>query len=80
MANLAEGFASGSRKDFSRYVGYALASAAEVKSHIYLALDLDYLASKSGDELLAKASIISMQLTGLQRYLKSSGVDYRATP
>jgi four helix bundle protein len=42
MHNIAEGFESGSDKEFIRFLRYSLRSAAEVQSQVYLALDLGY--------------------------------------
>jgi len=43
MNNVAEGFDRGSNKDFIRFLYIARASAAEVRSMTYLALDLAYI-------------------------------------
>lgn len=39
MANIAEGYGRKSHKEFANYLNMAHASAAEVQSHIYVALD-----------------------------------------
>jgi four helix bundle protein len=39
MANVAEGFESSTPAEFHRFLGIAKASAAEVRSHLYVALD-----------------------------------------
>ncbi len=45
MANIAEGFGRSvaSNKDFANFINIARASAFEVQSHLYVALDLGYL-------------------------------------
>jgi len=43
MANIAEGFDSQSNKAFIQFLGYALRSATEVQSHLYVALDQGYV-------------------------------------
>jgi four helix bundle protein len=43
MANIAEGFARRSDKDFANFLNMARSSAAEVQSHLYVALDQDYI-------------------------------------
>jgi four helix bundle protein len=71
MANIAEGFAGSSRKEFIRFLGYSRGSVAEVKSHLYLAADLKYLGKADFERLLKQVTEVSKQLTGFIKYLKS---------
>lgn len=50
-SNIAEGFARRSPKDFARFLTIARASAAEVCSQLYLALDLEYVTQDDFDTL-----------------------------
>ncbi|WP_218915689.1 four helix bundle protein [Desulfobacca acetoxidans] len=43
MANLAEGFERGRRTEFHQFISIAKSSCAELRSHLYLALDIGYL-------------------------------------
>lgn len=43
MANIAEGFDSGSRSEFARFLTYTQRSCSELQSEIYVALDQDYI-------------------------------------
>jgi four helix bundle protein len=43
MSNIAEGFESQTQAQFIRYLGIAKASAAEVRSQLYVALDQQYI-------------------------------------
>ena len=43
MANIAEGFERGSKREFVRFLYIARGSAGEVRSHLYAAKDLDYI-------------------------------------
>jgi four helix bundle protein len=43
MANIAEGFDRQSKKEFVKFLYYASASASEVQSHLYVALDQEYV-------------------------------------
>jgi four helix bundle protein len=51
MANIAEGFDSGSRAEFARFLAYAQRSCSELQSEIYVALDQDYITKKEFDEI-----------------------------
>lgn len=56
MANIAEGFDSGSRAEFARFLSYAQRSCAELQSEIYVALDQDYITKKEFDEIYSLAN------------------------
>jgi four helix bundle protein len=43
MANLAEGFERGKRTEFHQFISVAKSSCAELRSHLYVALDAGYL-------------------------------------
>ncbi len=71
MSNIAEGFERGSSKDFRHFLVVAKASAAEVRSLLYVALDLGYVDDEAHTELSGQATTISRQLAGFIRYLGS---------
>ena len=71
-SNIAEGFARRTPKDFSRFLTIARASAAEVCSQLYLALDLEYLAQDDFDRLYRLAQRAAGSCGALIRYLRSS--------
>jgi four helix bundle protein len=50
MANIAEGSERGS-KEFHQFLVTAKASAAEVRSHLFVALDIEYIERQTFDEL-----------------------------
>ena len=72
MANIAEGFDSQSNKAFIQFLGYALRSATEVQSHLYVALDQQYLAQDAFDDLYQGAVKVKSIIHGFMRYLRSA--------
>ncbi len=72
MANIAEGFDSESDKEFIRFLVYSLRSASEVQSHLYVALDQEYIAKEQFDEIYGKAVVVKNLISGFIRYLKGN--------
>ena len=70
MANTAERFDAGSTRSFIRYLLYARASAAEVQSHSYVALDQTYISSEEFDKTYKKTKNIGRSLNGFIKYLR----------
>jgi len=58
MANISEGFDSQSNKVFIQFLGYALRSATEVQSHLYVALDQRYVNQGASEGLYTKAVVV----------------------
>jgi len=71
--NIAEGFDRQSSKEFIRFLYIALCSLSEVKSMIYLAERLEYINHTKATELNQQYTEISKIITGLIKYLKSTG-------
>ena len=77
MSNIAEGFESRTQATFIDYLGHAKASAGEVRSQLYAALDLDYLEHNEFEELATLCKRCSSQIYGLIKYLKSKPNQHR---
>jgi len=71
MANIAEGFIRRSDKEFIQFLFIAMASTAEVQSHLYIALDQGYIGQKDFDEIYNQANKTAMIISGLIRYLRT---------
>ena len=72
MSNIAEGFERGSNTEFIQFLYIAKGSAGEVRTQLFVALDMDYI---TRDEFQKGKDIcmdISGQLSGLIQYLKGS--------
>lgn len=70
MANVAEGFARRTKKEFINFLGTAHASAAEVQSHLYVALDQNYISKRNFERLYSQADEISKMIQGFSKYLR----------
>lgn len=69
-SNIAEGYERGSKADFARFLYIARGSGAEVRSQLYLALDLGYLTKDQFDELYLMIDKIVRQLASFISKLK----------
>jgi four helix bundle protein len=72
MANIAEGFGRGGNREFSQFLGHARGSAAELKSHFYVALDAEFIKETDFCEIYALTSQAEAQVSGLINYLATS--------
>jgi four helix bundle protein len=75
MSNIAEGFERGGDKEFLQFLSLAKASSAEVRSHLYVALDQRYLSQKEFEELKCQAEGVGKMVAGFMNYLRKS--DFR---
>ncbi len=67
--NIAEGFDRSSDAEFIRFLYYAIGSASEVKSMLYLASRLNYINREELTILLAQADEVSKIVRGLIKSL-----------
>jgi four helix bundle protein len=71
MNNIAEGFGKYSTKEFIRYLDTAHNSASEVKSILYVLLDLNYLTEDKIRELQGRTDKVKALSLALIRYLSN---------
>jgi four helix bundle protein len=69
MANIAEGFARRSDKDFAYFLNISRSSATEVQSHLYVALDQKYLGQNEFNQIYGKLEETSKMIFALARHL-----------
>jgi four helix bundle protein len=71
MSNIAEGFARKGKREFIQYLFISKSSAAEVQSHLYVALDQNYIGQDEFDKVYGQAEIVSKMDSGFIKYLDS---------
>ena len=72
MANIAEGFARTSNREFVRFLDFARASAMEVQALLHLALSEDYITQAEFENLYDKCDHLRRGITSLMGYLKTA--------
>lgn len=70
--NIAEGFERASRKEYLNFLNIAKGSAGEVRSLLYVALEVGYLQKESDKELREAVTKISAYLFNHIRAIKNS--------
>lgn len=71
MANTAEGFSRKGNKEFAQFLFVAKSSAAELQSHLYIALDQKYISKVEFDSLYDHLDKVQRQISNLIKYLNS---------
>jgi four helix bundle protein len=71
MSNIAEGFSRNSSKEFARFLDIARGSCSEVKSLLYVAVDVEYLSQPDFELLFGLATTVASLIAGFTSYLRS---------
>jgi four helix bundle protein len=71
MANLAEGFDREGSVEFHRFVVVARASCSELKSHLYVALDVGYISAEEFSDFVERIDEMTRKVGALRRSLKA---------
>lgn len=66
MSNIAEGFERGNRGEFHQFLVIAKSSCAEVRSQLYIALDVGYLSRTEFEQLMKLTEEVGRFLGGLR--------------
>src|SRR5687768_7043087 len=69
MANIAEGHERRTNTEFANFLNIARGPVAEVQSHLYIALGLNYINQKDFDALYPTLTEISRMTLSLAQYL-----------
>src|SRR5574341_596526 len=77
MSNIAEGFESRTDTQFINFLGHAKGSSGEVRSQLYVALDLKYITQEQFAEAYEFADNSSRQISRFIGYLETHSRDHR---
>ncbi len=72
MANIAEGHGRRTNVEFANFLNIARGSAAEVQSHLYVALGLNYITKDDFEKLYQALTEISRMTLSLAQYLRTT--------
>ena len=75
MSNIAEGFERKSKKEFINFLYITKGSCGELRSQLYIALDLNYINKDEFQTNYQSAEKISKSLAGFIKYLQSSNFE-----
>ncbi len=69
-SNIAEGYERNSSKELANFLNYAKGSAGELRTQIYIGIEVGYIERVVGDAWLLECEEISKMLYGLIRKVK----------
>lgn len=72
MANIAEGFQRRADREFVQFLYIAMASASEIKSHLYVALDQGYITQEQFGNAYQYSGRTGKMISALIKYLRSN--------
>lgn len=72
MSNIAEGFERYGVKEFIQFLNISRGSIAEVRSQLYVALDLNYITNEEFADIKDDCESISRHIWNFMKYLKTS--------
>jgi four helix bundle protein len=77
MGNIPEGFVRRSNREFIQFLFISASSAAELQSHMYVALDQPYATKDIFDGIYQQADKTSKMTSGLITYLRSNEAHFK---
>jgi four helix bundle protein len=72
-----EGFVRRSNKEFAQFLFISVSSAAELQSHMYVAMDQHYVTKETFDNIYQQADKTGKMISGLITYLRENDERYR---
>ena len=66
-SNIAEGYERKSLKEFVNFLSFAKGSCGELRTQIYIGIDIGYINKNLGKEWIEEAREISMMISGLMK-------------
>ncbi len=70
-SNIAEGYERGSNKELANFLNYAKGSAGELRTQIYIGMEIGHIDCQTGDRWLREVEEISKMLHSLIRSVRS---------
>ncbi len=68
-SNIAEGAERNANTEFNQFIGIAKGSAAELRTQLYLAMDLGLIANTEGMRMVDETKLLGAKLESLRRSL-----------
>lgn len=82
MADIAEGCERNGTGEFIQFLSIAKGFVGEVRAHLYVAYDQDYMDKQTLDRLIVDTEEVGKKIGGLMDYVRNSGIKgakYRST-
>ena len=77
MGNIPEGFVRRSNREFIQFLFISLSSAAELQSHMYVAMDQNYVTQEVFDNIYQQADKTAKMISGLITYLRNNEARFK---
>ena len=73
-SNIAEGYERGGSQELSQFLSMARGSSGEVRSQLYLALDLGYIEKEKCEALITEFKNMARMIGSFMKYLKTCDI------